>query len=390
MSWEGRFAAAKKVALAMESLIRTRYPRDYFAIVGFFTRAVELKLRDLPEASWNMGDPFTNLQDGLRLGARAARAPSEHATSTSSSSPTASRRRTSRAGRLYCEWPLSLRRHQHARRAGDAEGGRARHPRGHHHQHLHARRQPEPARVRRAHDAHQQAAARSTRGPDRLGEYLLVDYIGRSARRSERARRWRRGRREADADAGAVPAHQGAARDAILLFRLGDFYEMFFEDAERGAAILDLTLTAPQQATTRRRSRCAASRTTAVEPYIAKLLAAGLKVAICEQVEDPRGAKGLIERDVVRVDHARAPILEEESLDPGAPSFLAALAARRRALRRSRSSTSRPASCGVAELATRRTRRDAVVDAVARGARAARRRKELRRSRRRCCRRWSA
>ena len=97
MSWEGRFAAAKKVALAMESLIRSRYPRDYFAIVGFYTRAVELKLRDLPEASWNMGDPFTNLQDGLRLAARAAGAPSEHATSTSSSSPTASRRRTSRA-----------------------------------------------------------------------------------------------------------------------------------------------------------------------------------------------------------------------------------------------------------------------------------------------------
>jgi uncharacterized protein with von Willebrand factor type A (vWA) domain len=67
MSWEGRFAAAKKVAMAMEALIRSRYPRDFFAIVGFFTRAVELKLRDLPEASWNMGDPFTNLQDGLRL-----------------------------------------------------------------------------------------------------------------------------------------------------------------------------------------------------------------------------------------------------------------------------------------------------------------------------------
>ncbi|MGH7961760.1 MAG: hypothetical protein ACRERD_08010, partial [Candidatus Binatia bacterium] len=55
MSWEGRFAAAKKVALALESLIRTRYPRDYFAVVGFFTRAVELKIKDLPEASWNMG-----------------------------------------------------------------------------------------------------------------------------------------------------------------------------------------------------------------------------------------------------------------------------------------------------------------------------------------------
>jgi len=67
MSWEGRFAAAKKVAMAMETLIRSKFPRDFFSIVGFFTRAVELKLKDLPEASWNMGDPFTNLQDGLRL-----------------------------------------------------------------------------------------------------------------------------------------------------------------------------------------------------------------------------------------------------------------------------------------------------------------------------------
>src|SRR3990172_11656738 len=69
MRWEGRFAAAKKVALAMESLVRSLYPRDYFGIVGFFTRAVELKPKDLPQATWNMGDPFTNLQDGLHLAA---------------------------------------------------------------------------------------------------------------------------------------------------------------------------------------------------------------------------------------------------------------------------------------------------------------------------------
>jgi len=52
MSWEGRFAAAKKVALAMESLVRSLHPRDYFGIVGFFTRAVELKAKDLPQATW--------------------------------------------------------------------------------------------------------------------------------------------------------------------------------------------------------------------------------------------------------------------------------------------------------------------------------------------------
>jgi uncharacterized protein with von Willebrand factor type A (vWA) domain len=107
MSWEGRFAAAKKVAMAMESLVRSRYPRDYFAIVGFFTRAVELRLRDLPEASWNMGDPFTNLQDGLRLAADLlARHPSnnQHIIVITDGQPTAYFSR----GRLYCEWPLSF------------------------------------------------------------------------------------------------------------------------------------------------------------------------------------------------------------------------------------------------------------------------------------------
>ena len=82
MSWEGRFAAAKKVALAMESLVRSLHPRDYFGIVGFFTRAVELKAKDLPEATWNMGDPFTNLQDGLRLAAELLERQAQPPTST--------------------------------------------------------------------------------------------------------------------------------------------------------------------------------------------------------------------------------------------------------------------------------------------------------------------
>jgi uncharacterized protein with von Willebrand factor type A (vWA) domain len=107
MSWEGRFAAAKKVALALETLIRTKFPRDYFSIVGFFTRAVELKLKDLPEASWNMGDPFTNLQDGLRLaGDLLSRHPSrnQHIIVITDGQPTAYFLNK----RLYCEWPLSF------------------------------------------------------------------------------------------------------------------------------------------------------------------------------------------------------------------------------------------------------------------------------------------
>ncbi|MBW2313102.1 MAG: hypothetical protein JRH10_02840 [Deltaproteobacteria bacterium] len=70
MSWEGRFAAAKRVALAMDHLIRTRFPRDHFFVVGFYTRAEEIPIPALPEVTWNMGDPFTNLQDGLRVAQR--------------------------------------------------------------------------------------------------------------------------------------------------------------------------------------------------------------------------------------------------------------------------------------------------------------------------------
>lgn len=70
MSFEGRFPAAKRVALAMDQLIRTRYPRDHFFIVGFSTRARQLSVRELPEISWDPGDPFTNLQEGLQVAER--------------------------------------------------------------------------------------------------------------------------------------------------------------------------------------------------------------------------------------------------------------------------------------------------------------------------------
>jgi uncharacterized protein with von Willebrand factor type A (vWA) domain len=70
MSWSGRWPAAKRVALALDQLIRLRYPRDKFFIVGFYTRARELRIHELPELQWNMSDPFTNLQDGLRIAQR--------------------------------------------------------------------------------------------------------------------------------------------------------------------------------------------------------------------------------------------------------------------------------------------------------------------------------
>ncbi len=105
-----------------------------------------------------------------------------------------------------------------------------------------------------------------------------------------------------------------AHRDALLFFRLGDFYEMFFEDAERAAPILDVALTSRSKKDDVPIPMCGVPHF-AVQTYIAKLLAAGLKVAICDQVEDPASARGLVDRAVVRVI-TPGTVTEEECLDP--------------------------------------------------------------------------
>ena len=83
--------------------------------------------------------------------------------------------------------------------------------------------------------------------------------------------------------------------DALLFFRLGDFYEMFYEDAEVASKVLAIALTSRQKV-----PMCGVPYH-AVNSYLAKLLRQGFKVAVCEQVEDPRTAKGVVKRDVVRV-----------------------------------------------------------------------------------------
>lgn len=88
-------------------------------------------------------------------------------------------------------------------------------------------------------------------------------------------------------------------KECILLYRLGDFYEMFFEDAERASKLLDLTLTGKNCGLEERAPMCGVPYH-AVDAYIAKLIAAGEKVAICEQLSEPNG-KELVQRDVVRV-----------------------------------------------------------------------------------------
>ena len=112
-------------------------------------------------------------------------------------------------------------------------------------------------------------------------------------------------------------------RDAILFFRLGDFYEMFFEDAQTAARILDIALTSRNKNEDGAVPLCGVPYH-AAEPYIQKLLDAGHKVAVCEQVEDPKTAKGVVQREVVRVI-TPGTVTAVEALDARGNNFLAAV-----------------------------------------------------------------
>ncbi len=88
--------------------------------------------------------------------------------------------------------------------------------------------------------------------------------------------------------------------DAVLFYRMGDFFELFFEDAERAAPVLGVVLTARHKGSDSEVPMCGVPHH-ALDGYLGKALAAGLKVAICDQVEDPKEAKGLVRREVTRV-----------------------------------------------------------------------------------------
>ncbi len=111
--------------------------------------------------------------------------------------------------------------------------------------------------------------------------------------------------------------------DAILLFRMGDFYEMFLDDALLAARILDIALTSRNKGSGDEIPFCGVPFHS-VSPYIAKLIEAGFKVAVCEQVEDPRQAKGIVKREVVRVITPGL-LIESESLTPVENNYLLAL-----------------------------------------------------------------
>jgi DNA mismatch repair protein MutS len=117
--------------------------------------------------------------------------------------------------------------------------------------------------------------------------------------------------------------------DAMLLYRMGDFYEMFFEDAELAARVLEITLTSRNKNDAQPIPMCGVPHR-AVEGYIARLIEKGHKVAICDQVEDPALAKGIVKREVVRVI-TPGMITEENLLDARTNNFI--LAMNRRASR---------------------------------------------------------
>jgi DNA mismatch repair protein MutS len=112
--------------------------------------------------------------------------------------------------------------------------------------------------------------------------------------------------------------------DAILLFRLGDFYEMFMEDAVIASRILDITLTARNKGAAEEIPLCGIPFHSC-QPYIAKLVQHGHNVAICEQVEDPKTTKGIVKRAVVRVVTPGL-VVDTDTLDPRRNNYLMAVA----------------------------------------------------------------
>lgn len=111
--------------------------------------------------------------------------------------------------------------------------------------------------------------------------------------------------------------------DSIVFFRLGDFYEMFFDDAVTAASILDLALTGKDCGLEERAPMCGVPHH-ACDTYVKRLIDAGQSVVICEQLEDPATAKGIVKRDVVRIV-TPGTLIESEMLDEGKNNWLCSL-----------------------------------------------------------------
>ncbi|WP_168122683.1 DNA mismatch repair protein MutS [Paenibacillus sp. HB172176] len=113
------------------------------------------------------------------------------------------------------------------------------------------------------------------------------------------------------------------AKDAFLFFRLGDFYEMFFEDAIRASRELEITLTGREGGGDAKIPMCGVPYHSA-DNYISRLIEKGHKVAICEQVEDPSAAKGVVRREIVRIV-TPGTMMESKTLEGKSNNFIAAV-----------------------------------------------------------------
>ena len=116
---------------------------------------------------------------------------------------------------------------------------------------------------------------------------------------------------------------RAVAGDALLLFRMGDFYELFFEDAKTAARLLGLSLTSRDKG--ENPVPMAGFPYHQLDSYLAKIIAAGLRAAVCDQVEDSREAKGLVKRDITRIV-SRGTVIEDTLLDPQHSNYLFAIA----------------------------------------------------------------
>ena len=114
-------------------------------------------------------------------------------------------------------------------------------------------------------------------------------------------------------------------RDALVFFRMGDFYEMFYEDALTAARALELTLTSRSKDSTGGAIPMCGVPYHAADGYIARLVKKGFRVAVCEQMEDPRKARGLVKREVVRVV-SPGTLTDAGYLDAREPAFLMGIA----------------------------------------------------------------
>ncbi len=119
-----------------------------------------------------------------------------------------------------------------------------------------------------------------------------------------------------------------AVGDALLLFRMGDFYELFHDDAQRAARVLGLSLTSRDKSDPNKGKRpipMAGFPHHQLDQYLAKIIGAGLRAAVCEQTEDPKQAKGLVRREVTRIV-SPGTVTDDALLEPHASNFLLAIA----------------------------------------------------------------